>query len=82
MNCLSAGGESIGSVGFELRRLDGVHFRDLLARDFVGKARDPAADNGSLERPAGFGGQGLSGGERFPGDAVQFSFALFDDDED
>ena len=79
---LQRGGEGVGRVGFEFRRLDGVDFRDLLARDFVGEVRDSAADDGGFERPAGFGGQGLPGGEGLPGDAVQFAFTLFDDDQD
>ena len=40
------------------------------------------ADHRGFERPAGGGGNGLSGGDGFPGDAIQFAFALFDDYED
>ena len=82
MNCLQRGREGVGRIGFEFRGLDGVDFRDFLARDFVGEACDSASRDRGFERPAGFGGQGLPGGEGLPGDAVQFSFALFDDDQD
>ena len=60
---LQPGGESVGRVRFEFRRLDGINFRDFLARNFGGKTRDAAADDGRLECPAGFGGESLSGGE-------------------
>ncbi len=79
MNCFSAAVEGVRCVRFELRRLDGVNFRDFLGRNFVGKVRDAAADDRSFERPTGFRGERLPGGERLPRDAVQFAFALFDD---
>ena len=74
------GGEGVGSVGLELRRLDGVDFRDLFPGYFCGQRADAGADYGGFEGPSGGGGEGLARGDSFPGDAVEFGFALFDDD--
>ena len=79
MNCLSAGGEGVRRVGLELRGLDGVDLRDFLGSDFGGEGGTPAAHDGGFESPAGGGGDGLAGGDGFPGDAIEFAFALFDD---
>ena len=76
------GGEGIGRVGLELRRFDRIDLRDFLGRDFGGEGRRVCPDDGGFESPAGGRGDGLSGGDRLPGDAVQFAFALFDDYED
>ena len=67
---LQGGGEGVGRVGFEFRGLDGIDFRDLLARDFVGEGRDSASGDRGFESPAGFGRQSLAGSESLPGDAV------------
>ena len=72
--------ESVWGVGLELGRLDRIDLRDLLGGNFVGKIPHAAADDCSFERPTGLSRKSLTRGERLPGDAVQFAFALFDDD--
>src|SRR5207237_10701842 len=76
--------ESVGirSVGLELRRLDGVNLRHLLARDFLGERADTSTHHGCFQWPAGFGRQSLPGSKGLPGDAVQLAFALLDDNQD
>ena len=76
---LERGGEGIGRVRLELRRFDGVDLADLLGGNFGGEGGGAASDHGGFESPAGSGGDGLTGGDGLPGDAVEFAFALFDD---
>ena len=74
-------GKAVGRVTGELFALDGVHLGEFLGRDLTGDGADVVADDGSLDRPAGLRGEGLRSGERLPGNAVQFAFTLFDDDQ-
>jgi hypothetical protein len=77
---LEHSGKSIRSVGLEFGRLDRVDLEDLLSGNFVGKIRHAVANDCGFECPTGVGRERLPGGERLPGDAVQFTFALFNDD--
>src|SRR5580698_10006215 len=76
---LEGGGEGVGGVGLEFRGFDVVDLRDLLGGNFGGQGGHAGADHDGFESPAGGGGYGLAGGNRLPGDAVEFAFALFDD---
>src|SRR5208282_2714111 len=60
---LERGYERIRRVRGELRRLDAVHLRDLLARNFLSDVADAGADDRRFQRPAGFAGDGLRAGE-------------------
>ncbi len=71
-------GESVGRVGLKLRRLDVIDFRYFFCGDFARDGRDARAGDGGFERPSGLRGDGLPGGDRLPGDAVQFAFTLLD----
>jgi hypothetical protein len=72
-------GEGVGRIGLELRRFDRIDLRDFLCGDFGGEGLCVASDDGSFKSPAGGGGDSLPGRYGFPGDSVEFAFALFDD---
>ena len=74
-------GKGVGSVRLQLRRLDRVNLRDSFRRDLAGKRANARAHNGGFQRPSRGCGDGLPRGYSFPGSAVEFPFALFDDDE-
>ena len=78
---LEGRGKSVGRVTGELFALDGVNLGDLFGRDFAGDSAEIIADDGGLDRPAGLRRNGLRSSKRLPGDAVQFAFTLFDDDQ-
>src|SRR5881628_3222743 len=70
----------VGSITVELRGLDCVYLRNLLARDFVRCGVNVAsAHNSSFDRPSRGGGDRLRAGERLERDAVQLSLLLLDD---
>ena len=69
----------VGSVGLEPGRLDVIHLGDFLLRHFARDRSYAGAHHRGLQRPSRLSGNRLPGGNRFPRDAVQFSFALFDD---
>ena len=73
------GGEGVGRIRLKLWRFDGVNLYHLLRCDFGGDRGSAGTNHGGLQNPARSGGDSLAGGDGLPGDAVELTFALFDD---
>src|ERR1700676_1378275 len=71
--------KGVRRVGFEPGRLDVIHLGDLLRRYLARDCSCAGAHDRRFERPSCVSGDRLPGGNRLPRDAVQFSFALFND---
>src|SRR6185312_16149593 len=77
-----SGDNTIRLVPGQLGRVDHGDLGQLFGGDFLGNTGDAAAKESSLNRGAGFSGNGLRGRNRLHGNAVQLAFTLFSNYKD
>jgi len=74
-------GKCVRGIGLESGRLDVIYFGDLFRCHFGRNPGYAGTHDCGFQRPASVSGDGLAGGNCFPGDAIQLSFALFNNHE-
>src|SRR6266566_6090281 len=73
--------KGVRSIGFEPGRLDVIYFGDFLPRYLASDCSYAGPHDRRLQYPSSVSGDRLPSRNRLPRDAVQFSFALFNDNK-